>query len=206
VGASSAGAAYESPARKCGVIRMHDESRRGGTTDRSPTSSMGNIYWITGSGPLHLAIMPCPRGGEFLDGEMQVLQAESVDILVSLLAPEEVENFDLIQEPDLCVAHGIEYRSFPITDHSVPVSYMAVLGIASRLEQELRDGRAIVIHCYAGIGRSSLMAACVLIVNGKSAIEAFDQIRQVRGCQVPETEAQFDWVEFFALRRAKGER
>jgi protein-tyrosine phosphatase len=167
---------------------------------------MGNIYWITGSGPLHLAIMPCPRGGEFLEGEMQVLQAESVDVLISLLALEEVENFDLIQEPDQCIAHGVEYRSFPITDHSVPNSYMAVLDFASRLEQELRDGKAIAIHCYAGIGRSSLMAACVLVVNGKSPFEAFNQIREVRGCHVPETAAQFAWVESFALRLAQGER
>jgi protein-tyrosine phosphatase len=163
------------------------------------------IYWITGSGPLHLAIMPRPEGGSEMHQDIRNLQIESVDILVSLLTAEEVEKLDLTEEPHVCAAHGIEYRSFPIADHSVPISYLAVLDFASRLAQELKAGKAIAIHCYAGIGRSSLMAACVLVLNGKSPIEAFNQIREVRGCHVPETAAQFAWVESFALRLSQSE-
>jgi protein-tyrosine phosphatase len=161
---------------------------------------MGSIYWITGSGPLHLAIMPRPEGGKELRDDIHALQTESVDILISLLTPEEIIDFDLSEEPDVCAAHGIEYRPFPITDHSTPTSYMAVLDFATKLERELKAGKAIAIHCYAGIGRSSLMAACVLVIHGKSTIEAFDQIRQARGCHVPDTGAQFAWVESFAER------
>jgi protein-tyrosine phosphatase len=167
---------------------------------------MGNIYWITGSGPLHLAIMPCPCGGKEMHEDIRALQADSVDILVSLLTPQEILDFDLSEEPDVCATHGIDYRSFPITDHSIPTSYTAVLDFATRLEQELKAGKAIAIHCLAGIGRSSLMAACVLVIHGKSPIEAFDQIRQVRDCHVPETAIQFSWVESFALRLAQDER
>jgi|HubBroStandDraft_6_1064221.scaffolds.fasta_scaffold39988_4 protein-tyrosine phosphatase len=156
------------------------------------------IYWITGSGPLHLAIMSCPRGGKGLHEDMGVLQAESVDILVSLLTPEEVVDFDLAEEPELCAAHGIEYLSFPIVDHSVPTSYTAVADFVGRLERKLTAGKAIVIHCYAGIGRSSLMAACILAVHGIPVLEAFNQIRQVRGCHVPDTGTQVEWVESFA--------
>ena len=156
------------------------------------------IYWITGSGPLHLAIMSCPRGGEGLREDMRVLQSESVDILVSLLTPEEVVDLDLADEPELCAAHGIEYLSFPIVDHSVPTSHTAVAVLSRKLESELRDGKAIVIHCYAGIGRSSLMAACILAIHGLSVLEAFSQIRQARGCHVPDTATQFEWVESFA--------
>jgi len=156
------------------------------------------IYWITGSGPLHLAIMPRPEGGTELQQDIRALQSESVDILVSLLTAEEVENFDLTEEPDVCAAHGIEYRSFPIDDHGVPASHRGVLDFAAKLERDFAAGKAIAIHCYAGIGRSSLMAACVLVIHGKSAIEAFDQIRQSRGCHVPDTGVQFDWVESFA--------
>ena len=166
---------------------------------------MESIYWITGSGPLHLAIMPRPRGGKELHRDIRALQTESVDILVSLLTAGEVVDFDLAEAPEVCAAYGIEYRSFPITDHGVPTSHYAVLDFASKLEGKLRTGNAIVIHCYAGIGRSSLMAACVLVIHGKSATEAFDQIGQARGCHVPETGAQFDWVESFATRLRAGE-
>jgi protein-tyrosine phosphatase len=167
-----------------------------------------NTYWVTGTGPLHLATMPCPRGGEWLETDMRALQAEYVDILVSLLTAEEITELDLSQEPEQCQIHGIEYRSFPIRDHDVPPGFPSVLDFARKLERELSAGKAIAIHCRAGIGRSSLLAACVLIISGKSAIDAFNQIRQARGCHVPDTGAQFDWVQEFArhlaLDRNKG--
>ena len=144
--------------------------------------------------------MPRPRGGKELHQDIRAVQAESVDIVVSLLTAGEIVDFDLAEEPDVCAAHGIEYRSFPITDHGVPASAHAVLDFASKLEQELKEGKAIVIHCYAGIGRSSLMAACVLVLHRRSAIDAFNEIRQARGCHVPDTGAQFEWVESFAKR------
>jgi protein-tyrosine phosphatase len=163
-----------------------------------------NLYWVTGTGPLHLATMPSPRGGEWLETDMRALQAECVDILVSLLTAQEIKELDLSQEPELCRNHGIEYRSFPIRDRDVPPSFRLVLDFARKLERELSAGKAIAIHCRVGIGRSSLLAACVLILNGKSAIDAFNQIRQARGCHVPDTGAQFDWVEEFARRLAPG--
>jgi protein-tyrosine phosphatase len=169
----------------------------------SPESKSMAIYWITGSGPLHLAIMPRPEGGAELDEDIRALQSESVDILVSLLTAEEITNFDLTAEPDVCAAHGIEYRSFPITDHSVPASHTAALEFATVLAKDLKAGKAIVIHCYAGIGRSSLMAACILVLTGKSAFEAFDQIRQARGTHVPDVGEQFAWVESFAMMNGK---
>jgi protein-tyrosine phosphatase len=167
---------------------------------------MGTIYWITGSGPLHLAIMSCPGGGALLEPDIRFLQSESVDILVSLLTREEIAHLDLKTEPALCATHGIEFRSFPITDHSIPASYQDVAGFAIKLEREMRAGKAIAIHCFAGIGRSSLMAACVLAVHGMPLERAFNQIRDARGCNVPETQAQREWVESFAQRLVQGAR
>jgi protein-tyrosine phosphatase len=164
------------------------------------------IYWINGSGPLHLAIMPRPEGGAELDQDVRALQAEKIDILVSLLTAAEMDSFHLAAEGEVCARHGIEYRSFPIPDHSVPTSYTAVLDFATRLDNDLNAGKAIAIHCYAGIGRSSLMAACILVIRGKSAIEAFDQIRQARGTHVPDVGEQFTWVEAFARKFAEENR
>jgi protein-tyrosine phosphatase len=161
-----------------------------------------NTYWVTGTGPLHLATMPCPRGGEWLETDIRALQAECVDILVSVLTAEEITELDLSQEREQCQLYGIEYRSFPFRDHDVPPCVPALLDFAQKLERELSSGKAIAIHCRAGIGRSSLLAACVLIIHGKSAIDAFNQIRQARGCHVPDTGAQFDWVEEFARHLA----
>ena len=45
------------------------------------------IYWIKAAGPGKLAVMPRPRGGDWLEDEIRGLKRFGVDILVSLLTP-----------------------------------------------------------------------------------------------------------------------
>ncbi len=52
----------------------------------------------------------------------------------------------------------------------------------------------MVIHCRQGIGRASLMAACVLLLHGAGADEAFKRIEEARGRPVPDTPEQRAWV------------
>lgn len=59
---------------------------------------------------------------------------------------------------------------------------------------ELVAGRSIAIHCRAGIGRASLVAAAVLRMLGVSGEEALARISASRGLAVPDTEAQRQWV------------
>jgi len=69
--------------------------------------------------------------------------------------------------------------------------------LARRISATIDDGKAVVIHCRAGIGRSSLIAACVLALRGYDAASAFDAIAKARGLAVPDTEAQRAWVAVF---------
>ena len=59
------------------------------------------------------------------------------------------------------------------------------------------------IHCRAGIGRSSLIAACVLVRAGHDVNSAFDTIAKARGVEVPDTEAQRAWVSTFLAATAE---
>jgi protein-tyrosine phosphatase len=133
------------------------------------------------------------------------LRERGVDILVSALTSDEVEELDLAKEPDYCYENGIRFLPFPIPDRDIPSSYESVRGFVDELSQELRGGKAVAIHCRAGIGRSSLLAACTLVVMGFSPDRAFELIREARGCNVPDTDLQRVWVERFAQRpRATG--
>ncbi len=156
------------------------------------------IYWIEGIAPYRIATMPRPRSGEWLEDEIQSLKTDGVDILVSLLTPGEVLYMDLELEPENCQACGIEYISFPITDRETPESKIVTLELAKRLAQFVRDGKSVAIHCFAGIGRSSLIAACVLAVLGINPETAFQLIEKSRGCEVPDTPEQERWVYSFA--------
>jgi protein-tyrosine phosphatase len=89
------------------------------------------------------------------------------------------------------------FISFPIPDYSLPESRQDVLRLARSLVDELEQGRSIVIHCRAGIGRSSMIAACAMISMGIEAADALARIEAARGVRVPDTEAQRDWVMAF---------
>jgi protein-tyrosine phosphatase len=121
-----------------------------------------------------------------------------VNAVVSLLEPEEIAELAISEEKSLCEANGISYLSFPIRDRNIPLSKRDALEFAQMLVNLLTEGLSVVIHCRQGIGRSTLIAACVLVLHGISADRAFDLIETSRGCSVPDTEEQRKWVVQFA--------
>jgi protein-tyrosine phosphatase len=107
-------------------------------------------------------------------------------------------------EPSECARQGIEFRGFPIADRGVPESAGAFAAFVQALIADMDAGRSVAVHCRAGIGRSSLVAACVLAWKGCSVDEAFDRIAKARGCPVPDTPEQRAWVARF-MREWRGE-
>lgn len=142
--------------------------------------------------------MPRPRGGDWLEGEIHSLKMSGVDAVASLLEQDEITELDIAEEKSLCEANGVAYLSFPIRDRSIPLSKQDALAFARRLERLLQDGMSVVIHCRQGVGRSALIAACVLVLSGVSVDEAFEKIEIARGCSVPDTEEQREWVRRLA--------
>ena len=151
-------------------------------------------YWINGPWPGRLAIIPRPRGGEWLEDEVRAWRQVGLDVVVSLLTRDEVADLDLAQEAELCQTNGIQFIVFPITDRSVPSSRRATLELVSSLSKLLVEGKNVGIHCRQGIGRSAVVAACLLIFSGLDPEYAFQRISVARECVVPETTEQREWV------------
>jgi hypothetical protein len=152
------------------------------------------VHWIDLPIAGRLAIMARPRAGDWLDDEILGWRAEGIDIVVSLLEPEEVTELGLRAEADLCRAQGMEFISFPIPDRGVPASLRQAVALAQTVAARIGEGKAVAVHCRAGIGRSSLIAACALVCSGTDPQAAFDMIGKARGVIVPDTEGQRDWV------------
>jgi protein-tyrosine phosphatase len=155
---------------------------------------MSRLYWIDLRTAGRIAIMARPRAGDWLAPEIDVWKDLGIDVVVSLLEQEEISELALQDEAALCRAHGIDFISCPIPDRGVPESAPKILRLARSLVASVQEGRSVAIHCRAGIGRSSLMAACLMICFGVGAEDAFEQIRESRGLSVPDTDAQRDWV------------
>lgn len=156
------------------------------------------LYWIPGPAHGRIAIMPRPRGGDWLEDEVRSWRTAGVDVVLSLLTPEEIADLELTEEATMCRTHGIEYLSFPIVDRSVPSSKPGVKELVTGLAHRLEEGRCVAIHCRQGIGRAALIAIVVLIAGGLDPDDAAQRTSAARGCSVPETAEQMRWITEFA--------
>lgn len=156
-----------------------------------------DIYWIdvpTLGLPGRLAILSRPRAGDWLAEQIAGWSAAGIDTVVNLLEASEVHELDLGRVPALCAQHQVEAVSFPIADRGVPESRHAARALAADLAARVAAGRTVAVHCRAGIGRSSLMAAAILVHLTRDPQAAFEAIARARGVPVPDTDAQRDWV------------
>lgn len=152
------------------------------------------VHWIENATAGRLGTMSRPRGGDWLEDEIRALQQQGVDVIVSLLEAREISELELEDEPACCASSGLTYLSFPIPDYSVPASREQTRAFVRKLNDFLCEGKNIVIHCRQGIGRSSLLAAAVLVWQGCAVEEAFEIISVARGRAVPDTDAQRAWA------------
>ncbi|MDJ0657810.1 MAG: cyclin-dependent kinase inhibitor 3 family protein [Xanthomonadales bacterium] len=116
--------------------------------------------------------------------------------LVTLVEKHELE---LLGVPELgrqTEAAGIRWMHFPIPDMSIPdASFEDQWPEASEfLRKQLNEGRNIVVHCRAGLGRTGLVAARLLIELGEKPLSALIRVREARPGAV-QTRQQEEYVE-----------
>ena len=93
------------------------------------------LYWIEGVHPGRLAIVPRPRGGDWLEDEVRSWRESGVDVVLSLLTSDEVVDLNVVAEEQLCRSNGIEFLSFSIPDRGVPASKDAAVELVAKLAE-----------------------------------------------------------------------
>ena len=127
------------------------------------------VSWITGSWRGRLGIVPRPRGADWLDDATRAWRDAGIDVVVSLLEPDEEAELALTGESASSAASGLEFRSFPIPDRGVPDSREAAAQLVDRIVDALHAGKSVALHCRQSIGRSAMIAAAALISGGQDA-------------------------------------
>jgi len=156
------------------------------------------LYSMQGLPVGQVSIMARPRGGDWLLDEIKAIRSADVDVLVSLLTPDEVMELDLREEAECCRRQDVIYLSFPILDRSTPPFSESTFTFLEQLHKQVSAGKHVALHCRQGLGRAALMAASVLVLTGFSTDQAFELLSSVRGYLVPETEEQHAWVVAFS--------
>lgn len=155
-------------------------------------------YWVDCGDELRLAIVPRPRGGDWLEDELHAMRQAGVDVLISMLTSAEQKELGLEQEKELSERAGLRFLSFPIPDRTTPEDRRAFRAFVERVNGEASAGGSVAVHCRASIGRSSVLLASLLCLRHWKATTAFDTISKARGLTVPDTAEQVRWVESFA--------
>lgn len=162
-----------------------------------------DIYWLEGSWPGKVAVGPRPRGGEWLKDDVAKWKRAQVDSVLSLLTPDEERDLDLRNEAGEVRAQGMSFTAFPVPDRQIPASEAKLAEVLEGLNRDLVAGKNVLIHCRQGIGRSGLVAACLLVKKGLSPGAAVESVSAARGITVPETAEQRDWIDHHASGLAK---
>lgn len=161
------------------------------------------LYRVDGPWPGTLVIAARPRGGDWLHDEIAAWKGAGVHSVVSLLTRDEEQDLDLNSEASEAARQGLAFLSLPIPDRKVPQSESKLRELIEGVNRRLFAGRHVLIHCRQGVGRSGLVAACLLVRNGMSPGAAVESVSSARGVAVPETAEQRAWVDRYAPAFAK---
>jgi protein-tyrosine phosphatase len=161
------------------------------------------LYWLDEAWPGRIALSARPRGGDWLTDEVSDWKRSGIGTVVSLLEPQEEKDLDLQREAAEVRDKGLRFVSFPIPDRQVPRSEMELAHALERVEHSLSNRENVLIHCRQGVGRSGLVAACLLVKKGVSPGAAVEKITAARGVAVPETDEQREWIDHYAAAFAK---
>jgi protein-tyrosine phosphatase len=153
-----------------------------------------DVFWIAGQSETHLAVVLRPRGDEWLKDEIISLKHNGIQTLVSMLEVNEATALGLGREGEFASAHGLAFVSYPIPDTHIPAEKASFRLFVNDLAARLRTGERVGVHCRGSIGRSTLAAACTLIHLGWTPATALDAIEAARGCPVPDTMEQREWI------------
>jgi protein-tyrosine phosphatase len=152
------------------------------------------MYKVGTIGKGFFAIMARPSLEQSDPASVVNISRLGIKLVVSLLETNEARTLGLDAERELVKALGMDFVSFPIPDMGIPTSVEEFAGLSKMLLKQVDAGVNTLVHCHAGIGRSGLMAAGILLHCDLDPKQAFAHVSKMRGIRVPETSQQENWL------------
>lgn len=111
---------------------------------------------------------------------------------------------EAVDDEALMARHGIAFLHLPTDDHFALAHADLVAGV-DWVSAHLDAGRRVLIHCEHGIGRSALLALCVLVARGDEPLAALERAKAARAKVSPSGHQFEGWSRWLDThRRATG--
>ena len=169
------------------------------------------------SGALHIDYLAIPRGGRIamthcpgrntvdargrqwqriLSDDLAAIQSANISTVVSLISLSEMKKLGVSDLPAQVMQHKLQWLQLAIEDFGTPdlnplenwqqIKESVLFALARR--------ETVLLHCAAGLGRTGMMAACLLVACGQTPASAIEQVRAARPGTI-ETEAQAAFIQ-----------
>ena len=160
--------------------------------DAKPTLITLNIMDIPGV-PGRIGMCACPgirrsataapnSPQQDLRRDLEYIAQQKPRWLVTLMEERELVMLELDTLPSEARRLGIDWKHLPITDMGAPTAVFEQRWRDARsdLHSALINGELIVLHCWAGLGRTGTIAAKLLVEFGIAPKVAIDHVRAAR--------------------------
>ena len=132
--------------------------------------------------------------------DLRAIKSWGATVLLSLMEEHEFLELGVIGLFEQTTALEIKWIHLPIRDVSIPNSSAEKqwAAVVSELVDRLKKDEKIVLHCKGGLGRTGMMAACLLREFGVGGKAAIDSVRTARHGAI-ETNEQEMYVRHYQL-------
>lgn len=151
-----------------------------------------DLYKVSEIGKGTLFVMPKPSS-EWLTEDVAHYSTLGVSLVLSLMEISESHECGLQNEREMLSGVGIEFSNFEIKDRGLP-NLADFRKLIRGLYIQVSEGASLAVHCRAGIGRSGVVASCLLIEDGADPQRAIDMVSAARRVSIPDTQEQFDFI------------